>query len=47
MGKKTKTAIIVLAVLLGLTLTALGGVLIYNKVIADTPATVAVPKHSV
>lgn len=45
MGKKTKTAIIVLAVLLGLTLTALGGVLIYNKVIDDTPATVTVPDN--
>lgn len=45
MGKKTRTAIIVLAVLLGLTLTALGGVLIYNKVISDTPATVTVPDN--
>lgn len=45
MGKKTKTAIIVLAVLLGLSLTALGGIIIYKTAVADKPATVAVPDN--
>ena len=43
--KKIKIIIIVLAVLLGLSLLALGGTLIYNKVANTTPATVTVPDN--
>ena len=43
--KKTKIIIIVLAVLLGLSLLALGGTLIYNKIVNTTPATVTVPDN--
>lgn len=40
--KKIKVIIIVLAILLGLSLLALGGTLIYNKIANTTPATVTV-----
>ena len=43
--KKIKIIIIVLAVLLGLCLLALGGTLIYNKIANTTPATVTVPDN--
>lgn len=43
--KKIKIIIIVLAILLGLSLLALGGTLIYNKVANTTPATVTVPDN--
>lgn len=43
--KKIKTVIIVLAILLGLSLLALGGTLIYNKIANTTPATVTVPDN--
>lgn len=43
--KKIKIVIIVLAVLLGLSLLALGGTLIYNKIANATPATVTVPDN--
>lgn len=43
--KKIKIIIIVLAVLLGLSLLALGGTLIYNKIANTTPATVTVPDN--
>ena len=41
--KKIRIIIIVLAILLGLSLLALGGTLIYNKIANATPATVTVP----
>ena len=41
--KKIKIIIIVLAILLGLSLLALGGTLIYNKIANTTPAAVTVP----
>lgn len=41
--KKIKIIIIVPAVLLGISLAALGGTLIYNKIANATPATVTVP----
>lgn len=44
-NKKIKTAIIVLAVLLGLSLLSLGGVLIHNRLAADSPTTVTVPDN--
>lgn len=44
-NKKIKTAIIVLAVLLGLSLLSLGGVLLHNHLAADTPTTVTVPDN--
>ena len=43
--KKIKITIIVLAVLLGISLAALGGTLIYNKIANATPATVTVPDN--
>ena len=43
--KKTKIIIIVLAILLGLSLLALGGTLVYNKIANTTPATVTVPDN--
>ncbi len=43
--KKIKIIIIVLACLLGLSLLALGGTLVYNKVANTTPATVTVPDN--
>ena len=43
--KKIKIIIIVRAVLLGLSLLALGGTLIYNKIANTTPATVTVPDN--
>lgn len=43
--KKTKIIIIILAVLFGLSLLALGGTLIYNKLAGSKPATVTVPDN--
>lgn len=43
--KKIKIIIIVLAILLGLSLLALGGTAIYNKIANTTPATVTVPDN--
>ena len=43
--KKIKIVIIVLACLLGLSLLALGGTLVYNKLANNTPATVTVPAN--
>lgn len=43
--KKIKIIIIVLAVLLGISLAALGGTLLYNKLTNSTPATVTVPDN--
>ena len=43
--KKIKIIIIVLAVLLGINLAALGGTLIYNKIANAPPATVTVPDN--
>ena len=43
--KKIKVIIIVLACLLGLSLLALGGTLIYNKIANTAPATVTVPDN--
>ena len=43
--KKIKVIIIVLACLLGLSLLALGGTLIYNKIANATPATATVPDN--
>lgn len=43
--KKIKIIIIVLACLLGLSLLALGGTLVYNKIANTTPATVTVPDN--
>lgn len=43
--KKIKIVIIVLACLLGLSLLALGGTLVYNKLANDPPATVTVPDN--
>ena len=45
--KKLKIVIIVLACLLGLSLLALGGTLIYNKIANTTPATVTVPDNRI
>ena len=45
--KKIKVGIIVLAVLLGLSLLALGGTLIYNKIANTAPATVTVPDNRI
>ena len=43
--KKIKIVIIVLACLLGLSLLALGGTLVYNKLANKPPATVTVPDN--
>ena len=43
--KKIKIIIIVLACLLGLSLLALGGTVIYNKIANNTPVTVTVPDN--
>lgn len=43
--KKIKIVIILLAILLGLSLLALGGTVIYNKIANNTPATVTVPDN--
>ena len=43
--KKIKIVIIVLACLLGLSLLALGGTLVYNKLANNPPATVTVPDN--
>ena len=43
--KKIKIAIIVLAVLLGLSLLALGGTVVYNKLTKNEPAVVTVPDN--
>ena len=43
--KKVKIVIIVLAVLLGLSLLALGGTLVYNKLARSAPSTVTVPDN--
>ena len=45
--KKIKIVIIVLACLLGLSLLALGGTLIYNKIANTAPATVTVPDNRI
>lgn len=45
MEKKKKTIIIILSILLGLSLLALGGTLVYNKLANNTPATVTVPDN--
>ena len=45
--KKIKIVIIILAILLGISLTALGGTLIYNKIANATPATVTVPDNPI
>ena len=45
--KKIKIIIIVLAILLGLSLLALGGTLIYNKIANTAPATVTVPDNRI
>ena len=45
--KKIKIIIIVLAILLGLSLLALGGTIIYNKIANATPATVTVPDNRI
>lgn len=44
-NKKIKIVIIVLAVLLGLSLSALGGTLLYNKTAKSAPAAVTVPDN--
>ncbi len=44
-NKKNKTVIIILSALLGLSLLALGGTLVYNKIANSTPATVTVPDN--
>ena len=43
--KKIKIGIIILAILLGLSLLALGGTLVYNKLANTAPATVTVPDN--
>ena len=43
--KKIKIVIIILAILFGLSLLALGGTLVYNKLANNTPATVTVPDN--
>ena len=43
--KKIKIVIIILAILLGLSLLALGGTLVYNKLANTAPATVTVPDN--
>lgn len=43
--KKIKIVIIILAILLGLSILALGGTLVYNKLANNTPATVTVPDN--
>lgn len=43
--KKIRITIIILAILLGLSLLALGGTLVYNKLANDTSATVIVPDN--
>ena len=43
--KKIKIVIIILAILLGLSLLALGGTVIYNKIANNTPATGTVPDN--
>ncbi|MBC8534234.1 LPXTG cell wall anchor domain-containing protein [Yeguia hominis] len=43
--KKIKIAIIILAILLGLSILALGGTLVYNKLANNTPTTVTVPDN--
>ncbi len=43
--KKTKNIIIILAVLLGISLLALAGTVIYNKLAGSKPATVTVPDN--
>ena len=45
--KKLKIIIIVLAILLGLSLLALGGTILYNKMANTTPATVTVPDNMI
>ena len=45
--KKIKIIIIVLAILLGLSLLALGGTIIYNKIANTTSATVTVPDNRI
>lgn len=42
--RKIKIIIIILAVLLGLSLLALGGTLVYNRLAVSKPATVSVPE---
>lgn len=44
-GKKIKAVIIILAILLGLSLSALGGILIYNKISDGKTASVEVPDN--
>ena len=44
-GKKIKTVIIILAILLGLSLSALGGILIHNKLSAEKTVSVEVPDN--
>ena len=44
-NKKIKITIILLAVLLGISLLALGGMLVYNMVTTGTPVTVTVPDN--
>lgn len=43
--KKIKIVIIILAILLGLSILALGGTLVYNKLANNTPTTVTVPDN--
>ena len=45
--KKIKIIITILAILLGLSLLALGGTVIYNKITNTTPATVTVPDNRI
>lgn len=45
--KKVKISIVILAILLGLSLLALGGTVIYNKMANATPATVTVPDNRI
>lgn len=44
-GKKIKTVIIILAILLGLSLSALGGILTHNKLSAEKTVSVEVPDN--
>ena len=45
--KKVKISIVILAILLGLSLLALGGTVVYNKLANATPATVTVPDNRI
>ena len=45
--KKIKISIVILAILLGLSLLALGGTVVYNKLANATPVTVTVPDNRI